>query len=97
MIDELRALRGASLRRSGSLRRDVVRCVAIATMLYASAIVSACADANSAAPQAPGALPSIEAAKQKQLYAQQVIANRDPSASGMSGKRVQETYQPGRA
>ncbi|CAD6559746.1 hypothetical protein ACFQ3P_25410 [Paraburkholderia sabiae] len=77
MIDEIRAL-----------RRDIVRCMLAAAMLYASLIVSACADANSAAPQASSALPSIEASKQKQLSAEQVIANREPSASGMSMKRV---------
>ena len=77
MIDEIRAL-----------RRDIVRCMLAAAMLYASLIVSACADANSATPQASSALPSIEASKQKQLSAEQVIANREPSASGMSMKRV---------
>jgi hypothetical protein len=77
MIDEIRAL-----------RRDIVRCMLAAAMLYASLIVSACADANSAAPQTSTALPSIEATKQKQLSAEQVIANREPSVSGMSMKRV---------
>lgn len=105
MNDEIRArcdarrASGASLRRSGSLRSEMTRFVATTAMLYASLIVSACADANSAASQASpthaaadqpasSALLSIEAAKQKQLSNEQAVANRVPSASGMSAKRV---------
>ncbi|WP_109483165.1 hypothetical protein, partial [Paraburkholderia sp. C35] len=65
-------------------------------MLYASVIVSACADANSAASHAPAVAdqpasspqPSIEAAKLRQLSDEQAVANRVPSAGGITMKRV---------
>lgn len=82
--------------RGVSWRTDIARFVAAAAMLYVSLIVSACADANSAAPQAHEAsdtiassgVPSIETAKQKQLSNEQAVANRLPSASDMKMRRV---------
>jgi hypothetical protein len=67
-------------------RARYVRSLLGAALLYLSFVISACADANAGA-QGAQLLPSLTAAKQKQLLDEQTIANRVPSASGMNLQR----------